>query len=313
MNQMKKDKEQYYEQIELRDIINILNQWKRLIIGFTLVFILLGFIVSTYLISPVYEGKVILAQSHISKLTGNYQYVIKNDEDTINKTSDGIDELVKLAQIDAENYKELITSGIVLQRTIDKIGITINLDEFKEDITVDQDTKQANGVIKISVKAETPEMASNIANTLANQTIIYLGEINNRKMDGLQKTLETQLDRAYKDLDSSVDKLKKHQTQSDLEIGGEIEKRRLENGVKRNEEIIDSLSSKMRELELFRSLNSAENQLIALSPAAVPEKPSSPVKELIVSLAGVFGLMLGLALVFIIEHLKKVKVNELKG
>jgi uncharacterized protein involved in exopolysaccharide biosynthesis len=284
--------------------------------GITIASMLLSGIVSWFFIKPVYQGKVVVAFAAISQLTrsGN-TYILKDDIDNgSQKMSDNVDQLVQLAQVDAGKYRQLVTSVIVLQRTIEQLGLKDKLDGLKGKIKI-EDAKEKNGVILISVDAETPELASNIANTLVNQTILYLDEINNRKMEGLRGTLEAQLTSARKDLDSSFARLKEYQLQSvpagstgeprSSVIKTEIEKNRFDSEVKRNEGMVNSLSSKMLELEMYKSLNSAENQVVVLSPAVVPEKPVSPNKKLNVAIAGVLGLMIATFGVFVAEYMRK--------
>lgn len=304
-----------YDEIDLRDIIKVLIKWKRTIIGITIASMLLSGIASWFFIKPVYQGKVVVAFAAISQLTGaGNTYILKDDlANGSQKMSDNVDELVKLAQVDTGKYKQLVTSVVVLQRTIEKLGLKDKLDGLKGKITI-EDAKEKDGVIEISVNAETPELASNIANTLVNQTILYLGEINDRKMEGLRATLEAQLTSARKDLDSSFTSLKEYQLQSvsagstgepSSVIKTEIEKNRFDSEVKRNEGMVNSLSSKILELEIYKSLNSAENQVVVLSPAVVPETPVSPNKKLNVAIAGVLGLMIAVLGVFVAEYMRK--------
>ncbi len=299
-----------HDEIDLRDIIKVLVKWKRTIIGITIASMLLSGVASWFFIKPVYQGKVVVAFAAISQLTtsGN-TYILKDNIDNgSQKMSDNVDELVKLAQVDMGKYRQLVTSIVVLQRTIEKLGLKDKLDGLKEKITI-ADAKEKNGVIEISVNAQTPELASNIANTLVNQTILYLGEINSRKMESLRGTLEAQLTSARKDLDASYTRLKDYQLQS-VPAGStsEIEKNRFDSEVKRNESMVNSLSSKMLELEMYKSLNSAENQVVVLSPAVVPEEPVSPNKKLNVAIAGVLGLMIAVFGVFVSEYISKEEI-----
>jgi uncharacterized protein involved in exopolysaccharide biosynthesis len=309
-----------YEEIDLREVLATLGRWKYKISAFTLICMLLSGIVSWFFLKPVYEAKVVVGFSSGSQLTGsgNYSYIINNNpNNSSSKISDNMDELVKLAQVDAGKYSQLLTSVVVLQRTIDQLGLADKIDELNKKITI-VDAKEKNGVKDISVDAPTPELASNIANTLVNQSILYLDEINNRQMESLRKTLETQLASVNKKLDSSFIKLKENQLksvppgsaveQSAAAIKTQIDKNRLENEVQRNEDVANSLNSKILELELFKSLNSAKNLVTVLSPAVVPESPVKPNKKLNVAIAGVLGLMLSIMGVFVLEYLRSEKV-----
>jgi uncharacterized protein involved in exopolysaccharide biosynthesis len=79
----------------------------------------------------------------------------------------------------------------------------------------------------------------------------------------------------------------------------------LDSEVKRNEGMVNSLRSKILELEMYKSLNSAENQVVVLSPAVVPEQPESSNRKLNVAIAGVLSLMLSVFGVFVVEHMRQ--------
>lgn len=318
MNQPEKQQDYNdYDEIDLRDIFKTLGKWKYKITAVTLTCMLLSGIASFFFLDPVYEGKAVVATASISPLTGsgNYTYIIKEDDfdSGSKKVSDNVDELVRLAQIDAGKYQQLATSVPVLQNTIKELNLELKMGQLKAMVKVEP-VKENNGVMEVKVEAENPELAASIANTLVQQTVLYLGEINNRKIEGLKKTLETQLESAQRDLDTSFSSLKEyqlqhmpagnHEAQKSLLLDSEIEKRKLENKVKRNEDVVNSLSSKLLQLEMFRSLNAAENQVIVLSPAVIPEEPLKPHKTLNMAIAAVLGLMLSVFGAFLYEYLK---------
>lgn len=315
MTQPETQHQQYdYDEIDLRDIFRTLGKWKYKIISFTLVCMLLSGIVSWFFIKPVYEAKVVVALASITPLTGsgNYSYIIKEDLDNgSSKISDNIDDLVRLSQVDTGKYQQLVTSINVLNNTIKEQKLNIKAGSLKNNIKI-AETKEKNGVIEISVQSKDPEKSARIANTLVAQTIDYLSDINNRKIEGLRKTLESQLLSARSDLDTAFTSLQEYQIKSaDTQnnektrvIKSEIEKKRLETEVKRNEDLVNSLSSKIIELEIFKSLNSAENQIIVLSKATVPDAPIKPKKILNLAIATVLGLMVSVSGVFLIENLR---------
>lgn len=221
--------------------------------------------------------------------------------------------MVRLAQVDSSKYQQLLTSIPVLEDTIKELDLELKTAELKKMVKVES-LKENNGVMEVKVKMGDPESAARITNSLIQQTIIYLGEINNRKIDGLKKTLEGQLEIAQAELDDSFGELKEHQShsiagsssemQKNLGLDTEIEKRKLESRVRRSEEVVNSLGSKLLQLEMFRSLNSAENQVIVLSPAVVPEAPVKPNKTLNVAIAAVLGLMISVLAAFLGEYLR---------
>lgn len=279
-----------YAEIDLNNILKILIKWKYIIIGITLASIILTGIVNKLYVKQVYEGTAIIAFADIKQLTqDNTTYVLNSN---IGNRFD-IDELVKLAQIDAKLFNQLVTSDIVLQRTINELGLQDNSNTLKQKVSVVDNTNKG-GVINISVKAETPDLVANIASIIVEQTTLLLCEINNRKIDGLRSTLEVQLN-------TYQEKLSK---EYEMQVSAvDMEKNQLNNDTKRNEYIIDSINEKILELDMYKSLNSAENQVIIISSAESSVHGVSSNK--ILALAGVLGLMISVMVVYVVQSLRK--------
>ncbi len=73
--------------------------------------------------------------------------------------------------------------------------------------------------------------------------------------------------------------------------------------VKRLEQTRDQLASKATETQIARSVDLGSTTVVVVSPAVVPAKPVKPNKKLNVAVALVLGLMAGVALAFVAEHL----------
>jgi capsular polysaccharide biosynthesis protein len=314
-------------EVDLREVGAALGRWKYTIITFTLICMLLSWLVSCFYLKPVYEAKIDVGLASLSQPAGlmNNNYII--NDDFAYSSVKIMDELDELAHFDAAQYKQLVTSAVVLQRTIDQLSLKYKTDELKGKIHIidtgenqNMDPNRNNAVIDITVDAETSELASNIANSLINESILYLEEIKQSKMDRLRQTLETQIAAVNQAYASSFTNLKEYQMQSvpagsaaeqrAAELKKEIETNRLESEVKRNEEFANILNGEIMELELFKSLNSAKNQVNVVSPAAASNSPIKPNKMLNIVCAGVLGLMLAVMGVLILEYLRTKKYCE---
>jgi capsular polysaccharide biosynthesis protein len=73
--------------------------------------------------------------------------------------------------------------------------------------------------------------------------------------------------------------------------------------VKRLEQTRDQLATKATETQIARSADLGSTTVVVVSPAVVPAKPVKPNKKLNVAVALVLGLMAGVALAFVAEHL----------
>ncbi|MEN6327427.1 MAG: Wzz/FepE/Etk N-terminal domain-containing protein [Syntrophomonas sp.] len=307
MTQHEIQQQQYDDEIDLRDIFRTLNKWKYKIISFTLICMLLSGIVSWFFLEPVYEARSVVVLTASTSLTANaasYLYVMEDDPAINSKEiSDNVNELVKLAQLDSSNFKQLLNSVTVLGKTINELKLPISINKLKRKIKV-EDIKDQKNVAEVAVEGENPEMAASIANMLVKQTTVYLDDINKRKMDRLKKILHEQVAAAEKQLDSSYAHLEEYQAGTIRSATGQ---KRLESDIKIKENLLNSLSAKIIEVEMLQSIKSAENQIITVSPATVPEQPTKPNKTLNVAIAAVLGLMISVFGVFLIEYLRDEK------
>lgn len=321
MNQNQNDNHPYnypsgyeYEEIDLRDIFRTLNKWKNTIIGVTLIAMLLSGIISFFLITPVYETRTDLMQISSKILNGDTSpsnYILKNEED-FRKIEDSVLN-IKAPTVDINNYNELAYSTIVLERTIEKLDIDLEPGSLRGMIKTEQ-PKDSNRV-SITVTNTDPELAARIANTIANELIIYINETEQTNYAKVIETLEIQVQNAQKDLDQAVENLKEYRAANyannqevDL-IKQELEEKKLQNEINRREDLIDLLNTKMLELQITKAFMETEDNIIVLSQAYVPDKQVKPKTMLNIAIAGVLGLMLSIFGVFLAEYLRNEEDN----
>ncbi len=303
-----------YEEIDLRDIFKTLNKWKNTIISVTLIAMLLSGVISFFFLTPIYEAKTDLMQTSSQILNGDLRtpnYILK-DEEEFRKIEDSALN-IKTPTIDLTNYNELVYSTIILKRTIDKLELDIRPRELRKMIDTDKPKDQAN--VSITVSHEDPELAALTANTLAEELITYINEMEQKNYDKVIKTLEIQIDNAQKDLDQAVENLKDYRAgnvgtngQVDL-IRQELEEKKLQNEINRREDLIDFLNTKMLELKITQAFMDTEDKIIVLTQAYAPDDPVKPNKKLNVAIAGVLGLMLSVFGVFLAEYLREEENN----
>jgi succinoglycan biosynthesis transport protein ExoP len=308
-----KQNNNYDYEIYTRDIFKILKKWKYTIISITLICVFLSGIFSFFIIDPVYEATTMVAPASLSSLGdfGETAYIVTDDKfnrfTDSKKISDNMDSIIKLAQVDVSHYTILLTSNYILQTTINKLGLEITLAEMKEQISVEPKVGRSD-VSKVTVLSTDPELATSIANTLVDETSKYLNHLNTEKINNLLKNLENQQKIAQADLDTAFAQLKKHEAVSrgvaNVSIQNEIELNKLQSEVKRKEDIVNSLSSKIMELNILQTFDSVEDKIVVLSAATVPEKPVKPNKKRNIFIAGVLGLLVSTFGVFMVESLR---------
>lgn len=306
------------EEIDLRELIHIIINDKWIILSITLVSVLIGVVLSFFVIKPVYESTAVVAPASVSNISGanNFSMIINSSEGKTlfdsSKVSNNLDQIVKLNQVDVSGFKAILTSNTTLDNTIKKLGLNNNIEKIKSQITVEQNKEDINTnktTVQITVYNNNPQTAALIANTLISEAIVNLNEINNENINELVQNLDVQLKTAQQDLATAYNDLKEyriHNINNYSSIENEIEERKLENEVKRRQAIVDSLGIKILEVKVAKSLIVAENNIVILSPALPSDNPVSPKKVLILAIAVMLGLIISVCVVFFKNYINKV-------
>ncbi len=139
------------EEIDLKEILNMFWGKKIQIIIIVLIFTILGCVYTLKFTIPMYASSItlVLASSN------------DNAQNTTITTSD-INVNSKLIS----TYNTLIKSKNVLNEVISNLGMDINEKELKNNISVN--SVKNTDLIKITVKNENPNIATKIANEIAN-------------------------------------------------------------------------------------------------------------------------------------------------
>ena len=279
----------YDDEIDLREIFAVLWRWKWTIIGVTLAFMILAFVVSKFFTDPVYEARTVVVP-----VAPRYSLTYEvNAENSLQwQMSEGMNSILKLPQLSIDYFNALLTSNNVIIRSRHALNLNQSIQGIRGRIEVKSDT--STKTTEIIVSGTDPQENSELANILVSQTIAHVKEINQANMTNMMKTLEKQLSQAETDLEKAIFKPQE----------GYVNENRREREIERNEQLIDLLSGKIVELELLQSLVNDQDQIIILSPATAPKNPVSPRVMLNTAVAAVLGFMLVIFAVFIIEYMR---------
>lgn len=310
----------YNDDVELRGLIFTLIKGKWIILGVILTCMIISLILSFFIMKPIYESTALVSPASITNLStsNGYSMIVTNPEGKSildsSQMSSNMDQIIKLTQLDTNGFKAILTSYTTLDNTIKKLGLKVaNIETFKNKITVEQ-AKEEKDIIQIKVQDSDPQLAALIVNTLIEETVSKMNEINSEKINGLSQNLNEQLEAAQKDLATAFNDLKQYRTRNvaDSAIGSEIEQRRLENEVNRRQNIVDSLGTKILEVRVAKSLAATEDKIITLSSAIPPKDPVSPKKMLNLLLASALGLIISIFIVFLRDYIIKKPTNNSK-
>ena len=145
------------EEINIRDFLNYLKKYVLVIVAVTLVLIIGVFIYDKSIKKPLYTTytTIILTKSNETQ-TGTT--ITQND--------------ILLNQKLVETYSKIIKSKLVLEQVISETGVTYTAEELSKNVSVE--AYENTEMLKISVTDQDPELAANIANSIAQ---VFSGEI----------------------------------------------------------------------------------------------------------------------------------------
>jgi len=283
----------YDDEIDLREIFNVLWKWKWTIIGVTVAFMIIAFVVSKFIMDPVYEARTVVAPANLNALNASsLVYVVDAEKSLEWQLGEDIKSMLKLPQVNIDNFNALLISDHVLTRSQQALNLDQSLREMRERVKINH--KAETNTTEIVVSGTDSQENSDLANELVNQTITYARELNQEYMNSVIAMLESQLEQAEIKLTEAMN--------SPQTIAGDNARRERE--IERREQMVEILSGKLMEVELLKSALSNQQEIIVLSPAAPPKEPVSPRIMLNTAIAAVLGFMLVIFAVFIIEYMR---------
>lgn len=154
------------EELNLKQLINIIWNGKKYIIITIILSVLLGIGYSYFLVTPKYEASTTLV-------------LAKAEEKATNEISTGITQTdLNINQNLVSTYRELIRSKTVIREVMENLKIK-DLKETTLNNNITVSSVRDTELIEITVKDENPERATNIANEIAKVFTVHVAEIYN--------------------------------------------------------------------------------------------------------------------------------------
>jgi uncharacterized protein involved in exopolysaccharide biosynthesis len=170
--------------------------------------------------------------------------------------------------------------------------------QVRDSITVNW-VKNTN-MIEISFENNNPELAAEIANTIAAVFVDKSIIMNRSKASEVKKFIEEQLLEKEKELTEEEDKLQYEKRLEELP-DKELRLARLERAVRVSENIYLLLLEKYQEARINEVMEFGDIRII--DKALAPDEPIKPNKKLNLVIGGILGLMLGVMMVFFLEYM----------
>ena len=175
------------EEIELRELIEILIKGKKTIAIITLVAILIATIFSFVVLSPTYESKMVLMTSNLGSNGNNSTLDPNNIEDML-------DIMSQFPNLNLETYRQQIKSPEVLSKTIEDLDLqdryTIRGLANKIQLEIVDNTQ----MITIKVEDTDPQEAALIVNTVGENFIAFVTDMAKESATKTFSYVESQMD-----------------------------------------------------------------------------------------------------------------------
>lgn len=139
------------EELDLKEIFNVIWHKKNYIILFILIFMLIGVIYTMFFVTPKYMASTTLLLANLSA---------ESATTTVTQTD------VTLNQKLVATYSELIKSNRILRQVINNLDIKLTETQLKGAITVT--SVKNTEIIRIDVVTKDPLLSTRIANEIAN-------------------------------------------------------------------------------------------------------------------------------------------------
>lgn len=188
-------------------------------------------------------------------------------------------------------YASVVTTRPILDNVITKLGLDVTADQLRGRVVAD--TPQSSTLLTVTVSDTDPTRAAAIANVLADQLIAASPAIQGRQAE-FQASIDA-------DLKATQDQINSTQAQVETLTG-------LVNPTAAQEAELATLDGRLASLRstyatlLSYSSGSGSSLLSVIEPAVAPTSAASPRPLLNTLLGAIMGLLLGAAVVFVVEY-----------
>ena len=203
-----------YDEISLREIIEVLLKGWRLIAIITAICVLFSSVFSFFIQEPVYEAKTILMASFAKATTpkGNTILMKSIDSDKLTNWQDNSEEIAGILDsisanltMNVQTYKEQIESSKILQQVIDEMDLgKIGINRSVLRGLVELETIKDTNLINIKVTHKDPMLAAEIANTLTKVFAASITDMTRQQTSKSAQFLKEQMEIEKRNLDEAT-------------------------------------------------------------------------------------------------------------
>ena len=185
------------EEIDLREYIDIILKWKWMIILFTIGCIVTSFILSVFILTPIYETKAVLM---VTQPTSQRVY---REDGSLEST---VDSMSRLPELTLNMFSSQFENAEILSNVIEKLdleekGYTVQSLDQQVTVTPNGD----NNLINITVKNRDPLLAKSIANTLVEEFYNFISISNQQQLKDSVNLLTIKLQETEEELKKAAE------------------------------------------------------------------------------------------------------------
>ena len=181
------------EEIELRDYINVLVRWKKLIIGLTVIAMLVTGLLSYFVLPKEYEATTTFLVSN-PQISNTNQFSTLYDQAT--------NPISFVSNPSIETYSQLVKDPSFLSTIISENGFSKELTPEILSKKINVTNPENSNLIVVSVSLNDPEEAYKIAKMIGEKFPKYAQDLNKADMSWLVTYIENQLQETSKDLET---------------------------------------------------------------------------------------------------------------
>lgn len=249
----------------------------------TFICIIATMLIGTYFISPVYRASVILRVATTAAGSIDYLSYDMRYADRIMRT-----------------YAIIATSYPLLS----EVRTKLNLDYMPD---IDVETISETELMQISVESNSPVVARDVANTLADQLIKYIKSMYHSQLDNPSQILLSQIHEQRIELDQIR---KNYQETIKLKGADSPETEEVRRELSIQEEVYSRL---WQTYEAVRARDSIrENAIMVVEPALIPQKPVRPNWAINSLMAVILGILGSAAAIMVLENLEATSQDKLE-
>jgi len=191
-------------EIDLRQLIMVLKKWSRLIIIMTLLSGLAAYIISAYVLSPVYQAKTLLM---VTQATEKLSSSVPRGDDL----SGVVGSVSSIPVWTMSTYLGQLKSEALMQRIIDELGLNSTPGGLAA--MIEASVLKDSNLIEVKVNNTDPARAARIANTLSEEYLQLMTEKNQQQLSRSVAFLEEQRTLTNEALQKAEDEYKEFQAQ----------------------------------------------------------------------------------------------------